>query len=134
MWLSEQAARHEDRESGGAVGVVTIAGRESAVEHGSETRGVPVVSPGGLAWLPETDREVVTLWCGDTGPVLLGVVGQVPPAGMEPGELCLYTENTEVCLKQNGEITLRGAVNVEGSLTVNGVPVEGGGEDGTEAG
>ena len=134
MWLSERAARNEDRETGGAVGVVTIEGAHSAVELESETRGVPVVLPGGLAWLPVKDQEVLTLRCEHGDLVILGVLERELPAGMEPGEVCLFTQNASVRIKTNGEITLTGNVRVEGSLTVNGVTLGTGGGNGTETG
>lgn len=131
MWLSKQAAQHPDTTSGGKLGIVTIGGSESAVASGSEIRHVPVASPGGIVWFPERDREVITLTCDNGTTVVLGVVGNVAPIGLEPGDVYLYAGQAAILLKKNGDIILEGNVSVKGSLAVEN---EGGRKYGTEAG
>lgn len=127
MWLSEQTARKPEAASGGELGVVTIGGAKSAVEAGSEVRGLPVAGPGGVLWMPERDTEVVTLECGGET-VVLGTVGTTPPPGMEPGDVYLSTRNAAIFLKGNGEIILKGKVKIEGGFSVTET---GGTADGT---
>ena len=42
---------------------------------------------------------------------------------MKPGEVCIRSEGASIFLREDGTITISGAVNVAGSLTLNGVPV-----------
>lgn len=124
MWLSEQTARPAVREADGDVAVVTIGGSRSAVQSGGERRDLACAGPGGILWAPEEGREVVTLTCAGGETVILGTVGGTGPA-LAPGELCLTAGDSQILLRRDGTITLRGSVNIDGGLTVNGLPVMG---------
>ena len=85
-------------------------------------RGVSWAGPGGVFWAPAADDLVVTMVCQGGETVILGALPETRPA-LAPGELCLKSGGAEVFLRRDGHIELRGNVNVEGALTVNGDPV-----------
>lgn len=120
MWLSQQAARRPRREPDGNTALVTIGGAQSAVQSGCELRGLACVGPAGVVWLPEQDGTVATLDLPGGETVILGALDRQIPVGMQPGEVYLYTQGASIYLRRDGSITLRGRVNVEGSITVNG--------------
>lgn len=122
MWLSEQAVKAPREERDGNIAVVTLSGAKIAVQSGSELRGVSWTGPGGVFWMPSASETVVTMACGGGETVILGVLPEERPA-LEPGELCLRSGGAEIFLRRDGRIDLRGAVNVEGSLSVDGKPV-----------
>ena len=121
MWLSEQAVKAPREEKDGAVAVVTLSGG-AAVQSGGEVRGVSWAGPGGVFWAPAADDLVVTMVCQGGETVILGALPETRQA-LAPGELCLKSGGAEVFLRRDGHIELRGNVNVEGALTVNGDPV-----------
>lgn len=124
MWLSEQYIRGDRGEKNAKVAAVTIGGVQSAVQAGSEIRGLKTVAPGGYVWVPQQSQEVLTVPCDDGEMVVLGVVGDIPPAGIQEGEVYIHAgSGASVFLRRDGQIVIKGAVNVEGSLCVNGAPV-----------
>lgn len=124
MWLSEQHVHSNRSEKNAKVAAVTIGGVQSAVQAGSEIRGLETAAPGGYVWVPQQNREVLTMPCDNGEMIILGVVGDTPPAGMHEGEVYLHAgSNASVFLRRDGQIVIKGTVNVEGSLCVNGVPV-----------
>lgn len=124
MWLSEQSIRDERRERDAKMAAVTIGGTQSAVQAGSEIRGLETVAPGGCVWMPQQNQEVLTVPCDSGEMVILGVVGDAPPAGMCGGEIYFHAgSGASVFLRQDGQVVIKGEVNVEGSLCVNGVPL-----------
>lgn len=122
MWLSEQSVRPAQKEKDGNIAVVTLPGPRAAAQSGSELRGLCGVSPGGVFWSPEASQEVVTMVCGSGETVILGALMETCPE-LQAGEVCLRAGGSEVFLRKDGTITLRGRVNVEGALTVEGKPV-----------
>jgi len=123
MWLSKQAVRVPQTEKDGGVAVVTVAGAQSAVQRGSELRGLAWMCPGGVFWAPESDQEVVTMTCAGGETLILGALPR-PRDDLRPGEVCLSAGQAEIVLRRDGSVSVRGNVNVEGTLTVNGKAVK----------
>ena len=125
MWLSRQikpAVPTADAD----LGMTTIAGDSVGVITRGEVRALPVYGPGGYVWLPESGSTVLVIKGGPGGEEQC-VAGQrlaQAPEGMAPGEVYLFGpgENS-VYLRSDGTIELRGgAVEIWGSLTINGEP------------
>ena len=124
MWLSKQikpAVPTADAD----LGMTTIAGDSVGVVTRGEVRALPVYGPGGYVWMPESGAEVLVIKGGPGGEEQC-VAGQrqAPvPKDMAPGEIYLFGpgENS-VYLRQDGGIELRGRVEIQGSLWINGEP------------
>lgn len=122
MWLSKQmkpAVPTADAD----LGVTTIAGGSVGVVTRGEVRALPVYGPGGYVWLPENGAAVLVIRGGPGGEeqCVAGMKQKVGPEGMKPGEVFLYGPGgNSVYLKQDGSMELRGAVDIRGSLAVNG--------------
>ena len=122
MWIGKQladTARRAREESAAAeLGVTSIGGADTAVVSRGEERTLPVYGPGGLLWLPKAGDTVLVIK-GGSGREECCVAGAAPgasPAGMEPGEVRLYSGGASLTLRNDGRIELNG------SLYVNGVP------------
>lgn len=127
MWISERSARGERRDEGVSVGRVSLGGLKPAVLVGGELRQTELVCPG-LCWLPRVGEEVLVLTSGEGDCLVLGGVGGAAGQQLEPGELCLTNgSGGEIRLRPDGTIVLlgrvqlRGALEIEGGLKVNGV-------------
>ena len=121
MWLGKQGRLR--RESGGAeLGVTSIPGTETAVLAGGESRALPVYGPGGYCWIPEAGESVLVIQGGPGGEeqCVAGAAQREAPEGLGPGELCLRSGTAAVILRKDGSILLRGTVQVEGELRLNG--------------
>ena len=104
MWLSRQI-KPAPPTADADLGMTTIAGDSVGVVTRGEVRALPVYGPGGEEQCVAGARQA-----------------QVP-AGMRPGEVYLFgPDGNTVYLRQDGGIELRGAVRIQGSLTVNGEP------------
>lgn len=125
MWLAAKAARAEHKEEEAArLGAVTIGGSAPAAECGSERRALLVASPGGVAWLPRVGEEALLIRCGGEEAVV-GTVAAAP-AGLQPGEVCVYSAGgASILLKNDGRVLITGNVEVTGTLKVNGAAVTG---------
>ena len=124
MWLSKQM-RPAPPTADADMGVTTIAGGQTGVVTRGEVRALPVYGPGGYVWLPESGREVLVIKGGPGGEeqCVAGARQKQAPNGMEPGEVYLYGPGgSSVYLRKDGSIELRGRVDIQGGLTVNGVP------------
>ncbi|WP_298033654.1 hypothetical protein [uncultured Dysosmobacter sp.] len=126
MWVSKQmkpAVPTADAD----LGVTTIAGDSVGVVTRGEVRALPVYGPGGYVWLPENGAAVLVIKGGPGGEeqCVSGMKQREIPRGMEPGEVFLYGpgENS-VYLKRDGTIQLRGTVDIQGALIVNGLYYE----------
>ena len=51
---------------------------------------------------------------------MAGAAQREAPEGLGPGELCLRSGTAAVILRKDGSILLRGTVQVEGELRLNG--------------
>lgn len=122
MWLSKQM-RSVPPTVDADMGVTTITGGETGVLTRGEVRALPVYGPGGYVWLPESGAAVLVIKGGPGGEeqcVAGARQGQVP-AGMAPGEVYIYgPAGNAVYLKRDGTVLLKGRVDIQGALTVNG--------------
>lgn len=121
MWLSEQFRREVPGEGSG-FGVVTISGQApAAMGAAREERLLPVISPGGYAWLPESGAQVMVL--RDGAPCILGQA-QPERADLEPGDVMLYAGNCAIILRHEGKIELTGRIFLNGTEISNGESTE----------
>lgn len=122
MYLARQAAKADKSERDTArLASVTIGGGDPAAVCGSERRGLTVIAPGGVAWLPRSGDEALLIRCGGEDAIAGAVVSA--PAGMQPGEVCVFSSGASVLLKNDGKIELTGDVEVTGTLKLNGAAV-----------
>jgi len=122
MWISKKLLRRAAA-AAAELGETTIGGESAAVLTEGENRDTLLIAPGGYHWLPRSGQRVLLMRCGQGETVLCGTEADDSPA-LAPGEVYITTENgTSVHLKNDGSICLRGSVQVEGALAVNGVPV-----------
>ena len=128
MWIGKELARSgQSRREEGAVdlGVTTIGGASAAAETRGEERDLPVFGPGGYCWQPQAGETVLVLKGGAGGEercIAAADPGAVP-ADFQPGDVCIRAGETRLYLHADGSVELAGAVNVAGSLSVNGTPV-----------
>ena len=125
MWLSRQmklAPPSVEAE----LGVTTIAGGSVGAVTRGEIRALPIYGPGGYVWLPESGAGVLV---GKGGPggqeqCVAGMKQAEPPAGMQPGEVCIQGPGgSAVYLKKDGSVELKGKkLSLTGSLFINGKP------------
>lgn len=120
MWLSKWG-RENSRERTAETGAVTLTGETVAVELDSERRGLKVYAPGGYHWRPKLGQRVLVLKTAE-GACVVGV----PSEGkLEHGEVGLAAESgAAVTLKQNGGVRLEPAVEICGTVTVDGEELE----------
>lgn len=125
MWLSER------KQSGGTdadLGITSIAGEQVGVLTRGEVRALPLYGPGGYYWIPGDGESVLVIKGGPGGEeqCVSGKLQPPAPTELEPGEVCICSGGASVLLKKDGSIRLRGIVQVEGTLSVNGMPWNGG--------
>ncbi len=120
MWLSKRAANREEAHFADS-GMVTISGDNPGVYTRLEKRGLMVYAPGGYIWRPRTGDEMLILKCDDDNSIVLGEPLLSYPEEMKSGEVYIKSENgASLMLKNDGSIQISGAVDIQGSLTVNG--------------
>lgn len=108
MWLSEARRKSGQPMTEAAAAVV-----------GSSEDGV--LMPAGIQRVPKSNETQVRLYCSDGTAVLLGKLGSSYRSGLEAGEICIETDSASVTIKNDGTVSINGAVKITGSLTVNGV-------------
>jgi len=120
MWTaSHMKETNTVRHGVAAVGVVTASGTENGVLLGSERRWLPVMAPGGYRWRPRTGETVLVLKTGNDGEVPCILAEQTPKEdSLQPGEVELVGPGCGVKLTQNGQVA------VQGTMVVNGEPLE----------
>ena len=125
MWLSRQmklAPPSVEAE----LGVTTIAGGSVGAVTRGEIRALPIYGPGGYVWLPESGAGVRVVKGGPGGQeqCVAGMKQAEPPAGMQPGEVCIQGPGgSAVYLKKDGSVELKGKkLSLTGSLFINGKP------------
>ena len=117
MWLSRQSRRSPVHGEPAEVGTVTLEGEKAAVCLTGERRDLTVLSPGGYCWRPAGGESVLVLKSGVDGETLW--VAGVPGGGeLSPGEVCIQSRRAAVFLGNDGAVDLRGTVKL------NGVPIE----------
>ena len=82
-----------------------------------EVRQLPVFGPLGLSWKPRNGDMVLVIQGGTGGQesCVAGAEQKSVPDGLEPGELCLHTEDASIWVRKNGR------VEIWGDLYINGV-------------
>ena len=77
-------------------------------------------------WLPESGAGVLVVKGGPGGQeqCVAGMKQAEPPAGMQPGEVCIQGPGgSAVYLKKDGSVELKGKkLSLTGSLFINGKP------------
>ena len=118
MWLSEQFAEAPDLAADG-FGEVSIGGEHSAVlSAGREQRLLPVIAPGGYAWMPAPGQRVLVL---QDGACIAGCVqGETD---LQPGDVLIHAGTASIRLGTDG------TVRITGQIYVNGVQMGGGNGD-----
>ena len=135
MWISRQMKKSVPT-ADADLGMTTIAGEQAGVLTRGEVRALPVYGPGGYIWMPESGAMVLVVKGGPGGEeqCVAGMRQPAAPVGMQPGEVYLQgCEGAAIYLKKDGTILLRGGVQIEGGLSVNGEPYKpcacGGGDE-----
>lgn len=130
MWLSKQT-RSGMAVSGSDLGVTSISGGSAGVVTKGETRKLPVYGPGGYVWQPAVGETVLVIKGGTGGEesCVAGAKQTEAPDGLRPGEVYIHSSGCGVCLRNNGTVEMRGSnivlkgrVDINGSLYINGEP------------
>ena len=117
MWLSKQIMQQQELQDAATLGTVSIGGRHAAVVTDGEKRQACVIAPGGYYWQPKKADGVLLVRSNED------YVTGVPiaeAAGLAPGEIRIFSDGAEITLENSGAIRIRGAVDVAGTLMVNG--------------
>ena len=111
------------------VGKTTVAGGNAAVFTDGEYRGVRVFSPGGYVWRPAVGDDVLVLKTPD-GTYALGAETVGAPEDMQPGDVFVRAASgasvylkTDGTVLVSGDVSVRGRVDIEGSLYINGTEI-----------
>ena len=119
MWLSKQTV-NRNNENAAEIGTVTIEGNTLGVYMGSEHRDVSIASPGGYFWRPKVGANVLVIKTGDNERCAAGVL-QNESVDLQTGEVYIKSENGgSIYLQNDGTITLKGKICIEGDLLING--------------
>lgn len=106
MWISNKIALREkskERKASSA-DVTLIDGGNIVVQNSNEYRGIKVVSPRGIAYMPVQGDKTVVIPVGDEN-VCIGAINE--SAELEAGELMLYSSGgAKIVLKNNGEVLI----------------------------
>ena len=131
MWISRMAAAAaRETAATAAPGEVTIGGADAGVYTSYEARGAIIASPGGYSWRPGAGNGVLVIK-GASGESYIAGRLDDGSASLGEGEVRMAADGSgsEVLLRSNGDIVLRGHVVIDGPLDINGVryaPVLGG--------
>ena len=124
MWLSNAFNTHPKCVAGTDAGPVSIEGSEPAVCTDGEQRDAEILRPANILRLPRIDEEQVILNLPDGKSVIIGVLSDVVPQGLEAGEVYIKTDNATVWIKNDG-VEIDGNVSITGTLSVNGSEING---------
>jgi hypothetical protein len=120
MWLSERN-KNTDTDNGTQICTATIGGESVGVYAGGERRGLTVCAPGGYRWRPKAGDKLLVIKCAHGEEIVAGVPISGSTGSMKNGEVCIESEGgATLYLKNDGSIVIKGDVNVEGALKVNG--------------
>ena len=81
------------------------------------------LSSGGVIWRPAAGQRVLVIECEGGQRVVAGAVQEAGRPDLENGEVLIESGAASIRLKNSGEILIKGRVNIEGELTVGGVPI-----------
>ncbi len=123
MWIDELSRRAEDCSVLG--GKLSIGGVSPAAVTDAELRNLKIIRCGGVLRIPIANEEQLLLRCDNGEYAVLGMTEGEIPEDMEAGEICVETENAAVLIKNDGTVKIRGELEIEGSLKVNGRSIDG---------
>ena len=117
MWLARNSGRESESEGAAAeVGRVCLAGKQLAVQLGSEKRHVSQFSPYGYFCRPNMAVEVLSLPVGGKAETaLIGVRQGMTEVKLEAGEVYL-----SVCAGSGIHLRADGRIDIEGDVFCNG--------------
>ncbi len=147
MWMGERLNRRDESQITAAdMGRTSISGETVAVVSRGELRELEIWRPGGYVWRPKRDDEVLVVKGGTAGEerCVLAMAPEEAPEEIDAGEVCIFSGGAVVLLRNDGSMELKnsgasvkikgsgveirggsirlmGDVEVEGSLTINGV-------------
>lgn len=124
MWLSNAFNTRPKCVAGTDAGPVSIEGSEPAVCTDGEQRDAEILRPANILRLPRLDEEQVILNLPDGKSVIIGVLSDEIPQGLEAGEVYIKTDNTTLRIKNDG-VEIDGNVSITGTLRVNGSEING---------
>lgn len=120
MWLSKRIMYENPEPDAATLGTVSIGGEEAAVVTDTEKRRARLIAPGGYCWQPSTSENVLVVKGNE-----LYLAGRlVEDAGIETGEVCIYSKGASITLKNDGKIEVSGELWLDGDLYVNGQKME----------
>ena len=94
-----------------------MGGGGAAVLLDRERRGLEVYGPGGYRWTPEPGQRALVI----QGPGEIPCVAGVRQGGGTPGHVSIGARSVSV---SGQSVSLQGGVDLKGSVSVNGVPLE----------
>jgi len=119
MWISQQGRYAGRQEHDARVGVVTAQGERTGVYADGYQQQLPVATPGGYRWKPQSGQQVLVIKTGaDAEAACIVAQQEAEENSLKPGEVELFGPECSVKLDENGHIRLDGAV------LVNGIPLE----------
>ena len=135
MWLS-QRHRETGRHGEDGLGIVTLEGNPAAVYLAGERRNLPVLAPGGYAWVPAAGDQVLVLKTGADGEAPCVVAALEKERELPPGAVQLFNreETATITLDEEGNIRMTGRVFVNGMQIGPSPPEEEDEEDEEEEG
>lgn len=120
MFLSH---RTKKKEIAAETGTISVYSGGFGVRGEGESRGVGLSCPGGYLWRPALGQRVLVIKTGEqpAQPVIVSAEAASEPEGFSPGEAYIFSKEASVYIKNDGCIVLKGDVEIEGSLMVNGM-------------
>ena len=115
MWLSQQFQTQQAQEEPGGFATVSIGGTAPGALYDCQHTDLAVLSPGGYAWSAAVGQAVLLL----PGQSAMAGILQPGPVKLQPGEVCLYSDKASIVLRNSG------AIELTGTVYLNGVPLEG---------
>ncbi len=109
MWLTNYLSVNSRKKQNAACGDITQANANTvAVQASVEHRGLPVVAPYGIVYMPPVGENSVVLPT-EEGEICLGVIAK--EKNLNPGELMLFSKGgASVILKNDGSVIINGQV------------------------
>lgn len=116
MWISQKRQNKQEHTADGAeVGRVTLPGDPAGVYLDGERRELPLFGPGGYAWRPSREQQVLVIKTGAQGeaPCVAGARCS-DEWDLKAGEIVLYGPETSIHFRQDGVIYVTGELKVNG--------------------
>ena len=108
MWINEYVTGRSFGADKASAGEIRTANRSGVAVSATRDYGaLPLISPAGIAYVPVAGSSTMVME-GAGGAVCLGVIAQ-PPAGLEAGELMLFSAGgASIVLKNDGRVLING--------------------------